>query len=147
MYPAVLDMKTKSCPYYMKTLYTGRPGIYYQHIALGIPYNLKDMRMSAHKDIRFMFLYQFDSPAVISSRIASHMSHKNLQAFAFKETEQRVLIPQSMIIAIASDTLERLECRQFLSQRHAPAEITGMPQLIHRLQKIPERLVEYPMSV
>jgi hypothetical protein len=105
------------------------------------------MGMSAHKKIRTIAFNKFSCTRVIPAWIASHMGHKYLHSLTHEETVKRMIKTESMIIAVACNAHKRLELCNFLSKFHPTPEITGMPDLIHRFQKIAELPVKYTMCV
>lgn len=131
----------------METLDSGSTGIKDKHSsARGIPHDLEDMRMAADEYVGMILIYQLTGLGVISSRISSHMSHKDLHAFALEETMERMFEPKGVVVAVAGDSDQRLELRDFGGHVHA-AEISGMPYLIDRLKEGLETVVEDTMGV
>jgi hypothetical protein len=52
-----------------------------------------------------------------------------------------------MIVAISCHTHQRLELTYFLCKLHPSAEVSRMPDLIHRLEKLTELIVKNAMSI
>ena len=144
---SLIYTKPQSRPDKMKTLDTCRPRIDYKHIAFGITYNLKDMGVPAYKYIRPGTVYKFTGLEVISSRIATYMGHKHLQALTFKKPMNRVSIAKIIIVTIACNPDKRLEGCYFLSQLHAAAEVPRMPDLIDLREEFLELLGEDPVCI
>ena len=142
-----LYMKSQSGSDQMKTLDSRSTRVQDQHVPLWIAHNLQDMGMTADKDIRAKFVYQFPCPRVISARIASDMGHQHFHALAFEETMQGMLKAQVMIITIARYSDKRLEFSNLLRQVHSSAKIPRMPDLVHRLKKFTELLTEHPVRI
>jgi hypothetical protein len=59
----------------------------------------------------------------------------------------RVFQAEVLTVAIAVETDQRLERRNLMRSLHSPAEVPGVPYLVHRLQELPERLVENPVRI
>jgi hypothetical protein len=74
----------------MKALNSSGSRIKYQHVALGISDNLKNMGMSAHKYVRLQFVYELPRPDIISTGITSDMYHEYLEPFALEEAMNRM---------------------------------------------------------
>ena len=145
---SVFNPESQGCTNYMKTLYTCSSGIYYQHIVpSGITHHLEDVRMTAHEYVRAVMVYKLSSLRIISIRVTAHMGHQDLHGFTFEESVLRMLETKVMVITIACNTYQRLKFRYFRRQVHSTAEITGMPYLVYRLQKVAELTVEYTVSV
>ena len=144
---AIVNMEPQRCPDNMEALDSGSSGIDYKHITLCVTHDLQDMRMSAHKYIRTISVYQFTGTHIIASRIATHMSHEYLYSFTFKESVQRVDESQLMVVTIACHSNERLKLCNLFSQIHSATEISCMPDLIDRLKKILELLAEHAMRI
>jgi hypothetical protein len=75
------------------------------------------------------------------------MSHQNLEPSALENPVQRMDKTQIMIITIAGNTHQRLERSDLRSQVKPPAEVSGVPDLIHRLQKSLELIAENPVRI
>ena len=91
--------------------------------------------MTAHEDVRPVFVYQRFGTDVIPSRISPHMGHQDLHALAFEEAVERVFETQVMVIAVACDSHKRFEPRDLGGHFHAAAEVSGMPDLVDRFEK------------
>ena len=132
----------------METLDSGSTGIKDKHSsARGIPHDLEDMRMAADEYVGTILIYQLTGLGIIPSRIPAHMGHKDLHAFALEETVERMFEAKGVIVAVAGDSDQRLELRDFGGHVHAAAEISGMPYLIDRLKEYLETVVEDTMGV
>lgn len=131
----------------MKALNSSSSRIKYQHIALRIPYDLKDMGMPAHEDIRLQFIYEFTCPYIIPSGIATYMNHEHLEALAFKEAMNRMSIAEIIVVTVSGDADKRLESRDFLCGLKTASEIASMPHLVNRSKKFLELLAEYAMRI
>ena len=55
--------------------------------------------------------------------------------------------PEFMIITVSSYTSQRLEGCYFLGQVHAPAEISGMPDLIHGFKELADPRIKHPVRI
>lgn len=131
----------------MEALDSGGSGIDHQHIPPGITHHLEYMRMTAYKYVRTEL---FDEPSctwIVFSGIAPDVCHKYLKPSAFEETVQRMDEAQVVIVAVAGHTHQRLEPGNIFSQIHTSTEISCVPDLVDRLQKVPERLIENPVSI
>lgn len=131
----------------MKALNSSGSRIKYQHIALRIPYDLKDMGMSAHEYVRFQFVYELPRPDIISTGITSDMYHEYLEPFALEEAMDRMSIAQVVVVTVSGDADKRLEGRDFLCGLKTASEIAGMPHLVNRSKKFLELLAEYAMRI
>ena len=141
-------LESESCADYMETLDSGSTRVQDKHSsASGIPHDLEDMRMAADEYVGMILIYQLTGLGVISSRISSHMSHQDLHAFALEETVERMFDPKGVVVAVASDSDQRLELRDFGGHVHAAAEISGVPYLVDRLKECLETVVEDTMGV
>ena len=145
---AVINMEAQCCPDYVKALNTGRSGIHYQHAATPVvSYNLEDMRMAAYKQVRSISVYKVPGTGIVLSRITSDMNHKDLYSFTFKETMHRMVVTETMIITVPRNADQWLECSNLSGQFQSPAEITGMPYLVHLRKEVLEFLGEHSVCV
>ena len=103
--------------------------------------------MSADKNVRFMRIDKSSCGSVIPSRITADMSHQHLHSLTLENPVYGMDITQIVIVAVARNSHQRLECRNLLRQFHATTEITGMPYLVYRFKKITELLREHPVRV
>lgn len=141
-------LESESCADYMETLDSGSTRIKHKHSsARGIPHDLEDMRMAADEYVGTILIYQLAGFGIIPSRIPAHMGHKDLHAFALEETVERMFEAKGMIVAVACDSDQRLELRDFGGHVHAATEISGVPYLIDRLKECLETVVEDTMGV
>ena len=141
-------LESESCADYMETLDSGSTRIKHKHSsASGVPHDFQDMRMTADEYVGTILIYQLTGLGVISSRIPAHMGHKDLHAFALEETVERMFEAKGVVVAVAGDSDQRLELRDFGGHVHAAAEISGMPYLIDRLKEYLETVVEDTMGV
>ena len=131
----------------MKSLDSCCTGIDYQHIPLRVPDNLKDMGMAAHEYIRPKLIYQLAGPYVISPGISANMDHQDLKPFALEKPVDRVGISKVIVVAVAGHAEHRLEGCNLFSGPETAAEISRMPNLVHRSQEFPELLAEYAMRI
>jgi hypothetical protein len=141
-------LESKSCAVYMESLDSCCTRIKHKHSSAGgIPHDLEDMRMTADEYVGTILIYQLTGLGIIPSRIPAHMGHKDLHAFALEETVERMFEAKGVIVAVAGDSDQRLELRDFGGHVHAAAEISGMPYLIDRLKECLETVVEDTMGV
>ena len=140
-------METQCRPYNMKALDAGCSGIHYQHVSFRIPHDFQDMGMSADEEIRTIFVYKPAGARIITAGIASDMGHEHFHSLTFKEPVKRMNEPEVMVVTIAGNTLQWLEGGNLSRQIHPPAEITGMPDLIDRLQKFTEWSIKNAVGI
>ena len=142
-----LNLEPQSRPYDMESLDSSSAGIDYQHIAAGITHDLQDMRMTAHKDVRPVFVYQRFGTGVIPPGVPADMGHQDLHALAFEEAVERVFETQVMVVAVARDSHKRFEPCDLGGHFHAAAEVSGMPDLVDRFEKFPYAGIKDAMGV
>lgn len=147
MDPAIVDMKPQRSPYDMEPLYSGSTRIDDHHVPLRITYDLQDMGMAANEYVRLQLIYESARPRVVSSWISADMGHENVHSLAFKEAVQRMDKAQVVVVTIAGDAFERLECGDLLRQFKPTAEIPCMPDLVHRLKELLEGVIEDTVGV
>ena len=141
-------LESESCADYMESLDSCCTRIKHKHSsASGIPHDLEDMRMTADEYVGTILIYQLTGLGIIPSRIPAHMGHKDLHAFALEETVERMFEPKGVVVAVAGDSDQRLELRDFGGHVHAAAEISGVPYLVDRLKESLETVVEDTMGV
>ena len=143
---AFVDMKTQSCPYRMKAIYSSSPRIDSQKVVFFVIYYFQYVGMAANEKIGLIFFNQGVCPPVISPGIASDVGHQDFHSLAVEESEQWIVIAEFLAVAVAVNSFERLECGNCAVSLEIP-EIPGVPYFIDRLQKIPERLVESAVRV
>ena len=148
LYRSFLYSETESRPYQMEALDSSRSGIDDQHsVPLRIAHDLQDMRMTAYEYIWMISVKQLASLYVISSRIASDMSHKDMHTLTFEESVERMDESKFMVVAISRNSSQRLESSDFLGQLHASSEISGMPDFIHGLKELADPGVKDSMGI
>ena len=139
--------KTQGSTHQMKALNSCSSGINHQHIPLRITHDFQDMRMAADKQIRLISVNKFTCTGVVSSRIATDMSHENLYSLTFKKAVQGMIIAKTMVVTVSCDSDKRLVCSYLFGKIHSSSEVSGMPDLIHRLKKVAEGLVEHAVCI
>lgn len=144
---AIFNMKSQRCPYNMKALYPSRSRIYYKHIPARITHNLQYMRVPAYEYVRTILIYEFTSPRIIFPRISTYMRHQHLHTLTLKETMKGMGITEIIVVTIAGNTDQRLERGYPGCQVKAAPEVSGVPDLIDRSQKITEWFIKHTVSV
>lgn len=147
MDPAIVNMESQRSPDYMKALNACSSRIDDQHIPFRVTDDFQDMGMPAHEYIRLITVYEFTGSWIISARIASDVGHQDLHAFAFEEAVKRMDETKFMVITVSGNACKRLESCNLLRQLHSPAEVTGMPDPVHRFEELTELRVENPMRI
>lgn len=144
---AGVQTETESRPDKMESLDPSSARIDYQHVALRIADDLKDMRMTTYEEIGPVLVYEPACIYIISSGISSYMDHQDFQAFALEDSMERMSVSEVVVVAVAGDAGEGLEGGYFSRQIKSPAEIAGMPDLVDRLQKGAEPVAEHSVCV
>ena len=144
---SIIDVESQGCSHKMKTLDTRRARIDDQHIQFLIPYNLEDVGVATDEDIRHEITDQLTRSHIIFSRISTYMSHKNFKSFTLKEPVWRVIVAENEVITVADYAYKWFEIGYFFSQLQSAAKISGMPDLVYRLEKILEFPAEYTVGV
>lgn len=147
MNPSVVDMEPQGRAYNVKTLDSGRSRIDNHHVAFHIPDYFEYMGMSAYEQIRPVTVYKLSCPRVITSRIAADMNHQHLQPLTFEEPVKRMGESETMVVTVAGDSQQRLERSNLAGKIKPSTEVSCMPYLVDRFQKITELLVEHTVSV
>ena len=147
IYPAGIKAETESRPDKMESLNPSSTRIDYQHVALRITDDLKDVRMTTYEEIGPVLVYEPAGIHIISSGISSDMDHQDFQAFALEHSVERMIIAEIMVVAVAGDACEGLEGGDFSRQVKPPAEIAGMPDLVDGLQKGAEPVAEHSVRI
>lgn len=145
--PAIVNMESQCCPDYMEALDAGSSRIDDQHIPFWITDYFQNMGMAAYEYIRLITVYEFTGSGIISTRITSDMGHQYLHAFTLEEAVKRMSETKVMVVTVSGYAHKRLESSYFLCQFHSPAEVTGMPYLVHRFKELTELRVENPMRI
>ena len=123
---------------HVKALDAGCSRVDDQHISFGIPHHFKDMRVAADKDVRMEFIDQLPRAGIISAGVASDVGHKHLHPLTFKEAVERVGETEVVVVAVSGDSHEWLEICNGGGKVEASAEITGVPDLVHRGKEFAE---------
>lgn len=147
MDPAIVYMKPQRSPYDMESLYSGCTGIDDHHVPLRITHDLQDMGMAAYEYVRLQLVYEPARPRIVSSGISADVGHENVHTLAFEEAVQRMGETQVVVVTIACNAFERLECSDLIRQFKSAAEVPGMPDLVHRPKKLLERFIEDTVGV
>ena len=103
--------------------------------------------MAADKYVRPVLIYQCTGPRVVSSRISAYMCHEDLHPFTFEEAVQGMDETEVVVVAIASHSDKGPEGGDLFRKGHSSAEVSGMPDLVHRLKEIAELPAEYAVGV
>ena len=104
---------------------------------MGVPANVK---------VWLFLCYNVTDFRHVFSWITSYMCHEDVYIFDMKKLVFRVLHPDNVVIAIAVNSTQWLEGRQLLGCLNV-ANIAGMPNLIHILEKIKDLRNERAMRV
>ena len=144
---SLVNTETKGSTHEMEPLYSGSPGIYYQHIPPRITHYFQDMRMAADEQIRLISVYKFTGTRVISSRVATDMSHEYFQSLTFKKAVQGMSIAKTMIVTVSCDSDQRLVCSYLFGKIHSSSEVACMPYLVHLRKEVLEFLGEHSVCV
>ena len=147
MYPPVIYMEPQRRTHKMEALYARGTRIEDQHITPGIPHYLQYVRVTADKDIWPELVDQGSGPGIVSARITADVSHQNLHSLTFETPVKRVSEPQVMIVTIACHPDKRLVGGHFLCKLQSASEVSGMPDLIHRIEEFTELRAEHAMRV
>ena len=139
--------ETQGSTHQMKTLDSCSSGIDHQHIPLRITHDFQDMRMAADKQIRLISVNKFTCTGVVSSRIATDMSHENLYTLTFKKTVQGMIIAETMVVTVTCDSDKRLVCSYLFGKIHSSSEIACMPYLVHLRKEVLEFPGEHSVCV
>lgn len=140
-------MKSDSSPDEMKPLDSCGTGIDHEHIPFLVSDDLQDVGMATDEDVRTMHVDQLAGMIVILAGIAADMRHEHLQAFAFEDTMDRMDEAEVVVVAVSGDSEKGLESTDLLRKLKSSAEVSGMPDLVHRLKKIAELPAEYAVGV
>ena len=119
----------------METVYPCCAWIDDHHVALMVVHHPEDVGMPAYEDVRMVPVYESPCPRVITARIATDMNHQHFHTAAVKKQMVRIVETDILAVAVAINAFQRLEGRNLLRSLQ-PAEVSGMPYLIHRLQEI-----------
>lgn len=112
-----------------------------------IRHDAQNMGMAADEDIRTVTVYHRPHIQRIMSGIAADMGHQHLQSFAVEKLDKRAFETYLMRITVAIDAYQRLEGRKLMDEFDSAAEITGMPYLVHRLEKFTELAAEHSVGI
>jgi len=78
--------------------------------------------------------------------VAADVDHQSLDAVCVEAEEFGMDLPDAIIVAVPVNPLERLEVRDDVA-RGDVAEIPCVPNLVHRLQELPQAVIEDAVSV
>ena len=120
----------------MPSLYAAGPGIERKHLIILVVHHFEYVRMPTDKYLRTISLNERPGADVIVSRIASDMGHQYRHTSSLKELVQGIVGEQVAGVAVACNSDQRLESRYGGGGLETPAEITRVPDFIHRLKKI-----------
>ncbi len=147
MDPALIYMKTESCPYKVKALDTGCARIDHKHVAALVVHDLEDMGMSAHEDVRTKLIDEFSSILVILAGISADMGHEYPHPLSLEALVDRVVEDEIALVAVPDDSDRGLEGSNLGYGLIATTEVSRMPDLVDRLEEFPERFLEYTVGV
>ncbi len=118
-----------------------------EHIIMGVVHHLEDVRMPAHENLRTTGLYQGLSPEIIMPGVSPDMGHKYRHTPALEKLVPGVVEPDVTAVTVPINPHEGFEgsdgCREF----SIPAEIPGVPELVHRIEELAELFVEDAVRV
>lgn len=103
--------------------------------------------MAADKQIRLISVNKFTCTGVVSSRIATDMSHENPYTLTFKKTVQRMIIAKTMVVTVSCDSDKRLVCSYLFGKIHSSSEVACMPYLVHLRKEVLEFPGEHSVCV
>lgn len=144
---ALLDLEPEGGADYMEALDSGCSGIDRHHVPFVITHDFEDMGMPADEYIRTMEVNELSGACIVPARIAADMGHQHLQPLAFENAVERVDEAETVVVAVACHTFQRLEPSDLFCQLKASSEITGMPDLIDRLEEFTEWRIENAVSI
>jgi hypothetical protein len=96
------------------------------------------MRVAADKDVRMEFIDQLPRAGVISAGVASDVGHKHLHPLTFKEAVERVGETEVVVVTVSGDSHEGFVLRNGGGKVEASAEVTGVPDFVHRGKEFAE---------
>ncbi len=133
---SIVDMEAQRRTDNMEPLDSGSARIDGEHVIMRVAHDLENVRMSAYEDVRTVIVYKFPGTDVITAWISADMRNEYPLALAHEKSVQRLGVAQVIIVTVSRNAHQRFELPDFFSQLKAPAEVSGMPDLINRLQKL-----------
>ena len=102
--------------------------------------------MAADVELRPFFLEDVSDLGHIMSWITSDVGHVHMHVLDFEEQFPRILHPDDVVVDVAVDSAERLECFKLLRGLNV-SYVAGMPYLVHVLEKVKDLRNQTSMSV
>ncbi len=143
----IINMKAEGGTDDMETLDSRSAGIDCEHVVMRVAHYLEDVRMAADEDVGTVIVDEFACAQVVAAGVTPDMGDEDSHAFTGKKPVQRLGIAQVIIVAVARYTHQGLESGDLLRKLKPASEIPRMPDLIDRLQKLPDPLVEHAMRI
>ena len=113
-----------------------------------IPRDLKDMAVTAHKEVRLAGPQELGGPGIIVAGTAADVSHQHAHSFLAEHLILREFLTDVEAVAIAVDAQHRLaEVADLLHEAKAAAPVPGVPDDIDRGQEIGKLLGENAVRI
>ena len=103
--------------------------------------------MPADEKVRVVTLDESPRADVVMPGIAADMGHQHLHPAAFEILMSGINGADILSVAVPVNSDKRLEIRELLGKLSIPAEVPGVPELLHRLQEFAELVGEESVRV
>ena len=103
--------------------------------------------MPADEKVRVVTLDESPRADVVMPRITPDMGHQHLHPAAFEILMSGINGADILPVAVPVNSHKRLEIRELLGEFSIPAEVSGVPELLHRLQEFAELIGEESVRV
>ena len=131
----------------VKTLMAGGPGIDDEHIIIGIVHHAQDMGMTADENIGLIHVNLLPGLGVVTPGKTADMRHQHLLPLALEKLVAGAVVAQVVAVHISVHPDEVFERRQAAVHLRSPAEISGVPYLIHGSQELKNIFVQAPVRI
>ena len=141
-----IDCETQHCSDVVKAINTRRARIQMKTLQLFIIHYFKDVRMTAHKNLRMLCQQHLAGFGLVSARIATDMRHHNFRLLHCKHLKLRHHHSHLSIIDITINSHHGPELAQIIEQLRI-ANVASVPNLVDRFKKLAHIGIKMRVSV
>lgn len=131
----------------METLVSASSWVEHHHVELVVVHDSEYVRMAADEEVRLEFFDQCTGARAVFLWIAAYVHHQHREAFAVKELILWAIETEVLVVGIAIDAFQGLECGYLAIGVEPPAEVAGMPYFVDGFKEGLDLVREHAMRV
>lgn len=144
---AGVDFEAQGGANQMKALVSGGPGVDDEHIVKLVVHHPQNVGVTADKDIGTIDVNFLPGFGVVTPGKTADMRHQHLLPLALEKLVAGAVVAKVVAVHISVHPDEVLERRQAAVHLRSPAEIPGVPYLIHGSQELKNIFVQTPVRI